>query len=325
VNVWIPILTVAVALWALFLSSDRFIVGVSDVARRFRISPVLIGMVVIGFGTSVPELMVSTLSALRKAPELAIGNALGSNITNIGFILGLTALICPIRFYSSILRKELPLLTGVTLVLAGLYWNGQSSQTDGVLLLIVFLLSLALIIWLSLRNPDDDLVELAVLQTVDEAPALWISWINLLGGLVVLIVSSQALVWGAVEIARELRVSELVIGLAILAPGTSLPELASSIAAARNREPALIIGNILGSNLINTLAVTGTASVIHPFKIDPDMMHRDVPMMTALTLSLFAVGWGFRGPGRINRFEGLLLLIAYLIYMGWVLFPLYPS
>lgn len=302
----------------LVFSADRFVEGSAATARHFGVSPLVIGMVIVGFGTSAPEMVVSAVSAARGNPGLALGNGYGSNIANIGLILGLTALISPIAVHSQVLRKELPILAAVTLLAAFQIRNGQITRLDAWLLLAVFTLIMAWTIIQGVRQRGDSYTT----QVEKEAGAYEmplrhaIFWLVL--GLVLQVLSSRMLVWGAVEIAESLGVSDLVIGLTIVALGTSLPELASSLAAIRKGEHDIALGNVLGSNLFNTLAVVGIAGAIHPMAVAPEVLSRDWPVMALLTLSLFAVAFGFRGPGRINRLEGAALLACYAGYMAWL-------
>lgn len=295
-------------------SADRFVDGSAAAARQLGMPPLLIGMVIVGFGTSAPEMLVSALSALQNNPGIALGNAYGSNITNIALILGVTALISPIAVHSQVLRKELPILTAITVLAGYQLWDGELTRIDALVLLGVFAVLMAWTIWQGLRKKADALgtemeQELAG-QTMPMGKA--ILWVVV--GLLLLIASSRILVWGAVEIARSFEVSDLIIGLTIVAVGTSLPELASSVMAARKGEHDIALGNILGSNLFNTLAVVGIAGMIRPMAVAPEVLSRDVLVMAALTLALFAIGYGFRGPGRINRFEGTALVLCYIGY-----------
>jgi cation:H+ antiporter len=310
---------VAFGLALLVWSADRFVEGSASAARHFGMPPLLIGMVVVGFGTSVPEMMVSALAALQGNPGIALGNAYGSNIANIGLILGLTAIISPIAVHSQVLRKELPMLTGATALAAWQIRDGTITRGEAVALLAVFGVLMAWTIWQGLRTRTDSLgremeKELHVHTQPIRQAILW-----LVVGLTFLIVSSRILVWGAVTIARGFGVSDLLIGLTIVAVGTSLPELASSMIATRKGEHDLALGNVLGSNLFNTLAVVGIAGAIHPMDVGPEVFNRDIPVMTALTLSLFVVGYGFRKPGRINRVEGAVLLACYVGYTAYLI------
>ena len=313
----LALLAVLTGLAVLVWSADRFVGGAASVAHYFAMPPLLIGMVIVGFGTSAPEMLVSVLASLQNNPGIALGNAYGSNITNIALILGLTALISPIVVHSQILRKELPILAVVTAFAAWQLRDGILSRTDAFVLLGIFA---ALMIWAvreSLGKKSDTLaddMEAALASSMPIKKAVF--W--LVTGLLLLIASSRALVWGAVEIARSFGVSDLLIGLTIVAVGTSLPELASSIVAARKNEHDIALGNIIGSNLFNTLAVVGMAGSISPMAVGFEVLHRDILVMGVLTLSLFVLGYAFRRPGRINRVEGALLLAAYIGYTAYL-------
>ncbi|NJA04284.1 calcium/sodium antiporter [Methylococcaceae bacterium WWC4] len=314
----LPLLMIVIGLIVLVWSADLFVEGAAALARFWGMSPLLIGMVVIGFGTSAPELSVSALSALQGNPGIALGNAYGSNITNIALILGVTALISPIVVQSQIIKKELPILFGVTLFAFGQLYDGDMSRSDAFLELAVFAAVMGWMVWQSAKDPSRqaDVLESEIEDELDEHRMSFAqAMIWLVSGLILLVISSRLLVWGAVSIAHDLGVSDLIIGLTIVAVGTSLPELASSIVAARKGEHDLAVGNIIGSNLFNTLAVVGLAGAIHPMAIPVEIVNRDWPVMALLTLSLFALGYaGKRGSGRINRVEGGLLLAVYVGY-----------
>ncbi|MBS3998120.1 MAG: calcium/sodium antiporter, partial [Hydrogenophaga sp.] len=259
-------------------------------------------------------------------PGLALGNAWGSNIVNIALILGVTALISPIVVHSLILRKELPILAAVTGLSAWLVWDLEVTRLDAWILLAVFAVLMTWSIVQGMRGGADALGDETATELQAHAMPIKRALMWLALGLLVLIGSSRLLVWGAVTIAQSLGVSDLIIGLTVVAIGTSLPELAACVAAARKGEHDLALGNVLGSNLFNTLAVVGIAGAIAPIGVDPEVLTRDLPVMIGLTLVLFAMGWGFRGKaGRINRVEAVLLLAAYLGYTGWLLSTLAPA
>lgn len=315
----LPLLAIVFGLMLLVWSADRFVDGASSTARHFGMPPLLIGMVVVGFGTSAPEMVVSALAASQGNPGIALGNAYGSNITNIALILGVTALISPIAVHSQVLRKELPILMAVTVLAGWQIWDGTLTRLDAIVLVAVFAGLMGWTIRQSLRQPADALAtEMAQELSAEPMPLKRaLMWLGV--GLVLLIISSRILVWGAVSIAQGLGVSDLIIGLTIVAVGTSLPEFASSIIAARKGEHDIAIGNIIGSNLFNTLAVVGIAGLIGPLSVGPEVFSRDIMVMAGLTLLLFVFGYGFRGPGRINRFEGGALLAAYIAYTGYLI------
>ncbi len=310
------ILGLAMLVW----SADRFVEGSAATARHFGMPPLLIGMVVVGFGTSAPEMVVSALAAWQGKSGIALGNAYGSNITNIALILGVTALISPIAVHSQVLRKELPILTAVTALAAWQLSDGVITRADAALLLAVFAGLMAWTIWQGLRQQNDALGSEIEQELAAHAMPVRRAVFCLALGLILLIISSRILVWGAVEIAEGLGVSDLIIGLTVVAVGTSLPELASSIIAARRGEHDIALGNILGSNLFNTLAVVGVAAAIQPLSVGAEVLDRDMLVMAALTLSLFAIGYGWRqSGGRISRSKGGLLLAAYLAYTAYLI------
>ncbi|MDT8443593.1 MAG: calcium/sodium antiporter [Desulfuromonadales bacterium] len=300
-------------------SADRFVEGSASTARHFGMPPLLIGMVIVGFGTSAPEMVVSALAASQGNPGIALGNAYGSNITNIALILGVTALISPIAVHSQVLRKELPILTGVTALAAWQLRDGAITRFDAVALLTLFAGLLSWTIWQGLRKKPDTLGHEVEREMAARAVPVGRAFFWLVVGLTLLVVSSRILVWGSVEIAHGFGVSDLIIGLTVVAIGTSLPELASSIIATRKGEHDIAFGNVLGSNLFNTLAVVGIAGAIHPLAVGSEVFNRDLLVMAALTLSLFVFGYGFRGPGRINRLEGALLVACYLGYTAYLI------
>lgn len=319
--IYLYIVSLIVGLVALVWSADKFVDGASGVAKHYGMPPLLIGMVIVGFGTSAPELVVSALAALEGNAGIALGNAYGSNISNIGLILGVTALMMPISVHSQVLKKELPLLTLVTLISIALIYDLNLTRVDAIIFLLVFVGLMSWTIWQGLQNKKDAFatemeVELSEMGTVSIKKSSLLLGV----GLVLLIISSRVLVFGAVGIATALGVSDIMIGLTIVAIGTSLPELASSIIAAKKGEPDIALGNVLGSNLFNSLAVVGLAGVIHPLSFEREILYRDVMVMLAITLILFVFGYGFRRQGRINRFEGGFLLASYLGYLGYLVY-----
>ena len=296
-------------------SADRFVEGAVAVAQHLGVPTLLIGMVIVGFGTSAPELAVSALAAYQGNPGIALGNAYGSNISNIALILGITALISPITVNSQIIKKELPILTVVTCLAAYQAGDGYLSRMDAWILLGFFAVLMGWNIRIGLQHRNDFIDTGEKKIDSENLMTFNVALLCLVLGLILLVVSSRILVWGAVEIALSFGISNLIIGLTIVALGTSLPELASSIAASRKGEHDIALGNVVGSNLFNTLAAVGLAGVIHPMKIGPEVLKRDILVMGVLTVFLFMIGYGFRKRGRINRFEGALLLSCYLGYM----------
>lgn len=318
--------TVAVIFGLILLvwSADKFVEGAAVTAGHFGMPPLLIGMVIVGFGTSAPEMMVSALASLQGNPGIALGNAYGSNITNIALILGLTAVLSPIAVHSQVIKRELPILIAVTALAAFQLADGQLSRFDAGVLIGVFF---ALMIWTiqqgMKKTPDafgsDMQVELDQQKMPLKKAIFWV-----IAGLLLLIISSRLLVWGAVDIATALGVSDLIIGLTIVAIGTSLPELASSLIAVKKGEHDIALGNIIGSNLFNTLAVVGIAGLIHPLAVERAVLTRDVAVMSALTVVLFLFAYGLKGKqGRINRLEGAILLVSFVAYTSYLLYGVF--
>ncbi|MGF1547116.1 MAG: calcium/sodium antiporter [Thiotrichales bacterium] len=311
-----PILAVVGGLALLVWSSDRFIDGAASLARHLGVSTLIIGMVIVGFGTSAPELLVSTIAALQGNPGLAVGNAIGSNIANIALILGVTALLVPLAIHSGILRSELPVLLGATLFVWFLLIDGDLSRVDGILLIVALFGYMGWITHSALQQRTDVVVAEFSEEIPGEMPlGKSVMWTVI--GLVLLLVASRLLVWGAVEIATALGVSDLVIGLTIVAIGTSLPELAASITSARKGEPDLAIGNIIGSNLFNLLGVLGIPGLLSPMALPTQVNTRDYPVMLGLTIALFALayGWG-RSTPRIGRLGATILLLVFVGYQA---------
>ena len=305
---------VLVGLILLVYGAERFVYGAAGTANALGVSPLLIGLTILGFGTSAPEILVSATAALNGNPGLGYGNAIGSNIANIALVLGIAALITPLQVDSQILRREFPALLLVSIGTYLLVIDGHISRIDSIILLAgIFLIVGMLAIIATRRNKDDPIDE----EFEEEIPhdltvgrgMLWIAI-----GLALLLVSSNVLVWGAVNIAQAIGISDLIIGLTIVAIGTSLPELATSVMSALKKEHELIIGNIIGSNMFNLLAVIGIAGIINPGEFPADALDRDFPIMLVLTVVLFIMAYGLRGPGKINRFEGAILLAGFVAY-----------
>ena len=303
----------------LIWSADRFVLGASNTARLFGISPLLVGIIVVGFGTSAPELLVSGIAAMDNQPGLAIGNAVGSNIANIGLIVGCTALFYPLQVRSRIVRRELPLLLVFMMLGSGLLADGELNRLDGALLLGGLIGSIAWSVYEAHHQRGDILsTEFAteMQEKLSTADALG----NLLVGLVVLVASSRLLVWAAVDIAQTLGISDLVIGLTIVALGTSLPELAASMTAGRKGEHDIALGNIAGSNMFNLLGVMALPGIIAPGAVDPMLLSRDYPVMLGLSILLwfFASNFSLHRGGVIRRAEGGALLGIYIAYIALV-------
>ncbi|GGC98223.1 calcium/sodium antiporter [Vreelandella lutescens] len=312
-------IAVVVGLVLLIWSAEKFIDGAAATSRWLGLSPLLIGMLVIGFGTSAPEMMVSVLAAMQGNPGLAVGNAYGSNIANIGLVLGFIALMAPLAVHSSVIRKEMPLLVVVMLITGFMLWDGWVSRVEAVLLLLGLVVFITVSIIRS-RGQQDDPLTAEVTESLDSKPmsrGKSIMWTVI--GLVLLIASSRLLVWGAVEIAVAFGVSDLIIGLTVVAVGTSLPELASSISALRRNEHDMVLGNVVGSNLFNSMAVVGLAGVIAPIEAGREVLVRDWSVMTFMTLMMVLFAFSWRGrPRRINRVEGGVLFSMFIAYTGYM-------
>ena len=300
-------------------SAERCVMGASVTARNLGVSPMVIGLTIVGFGTSSPELLVSCMASWSGNTGLAIGNAIGSNITNIGLVLGVTALVSPLTVSSETLRREFPMLLAVTLLAFWLMADGGLSRLDGTILIagLIVLIWQMVKIGLNSRSGGDPMAA-EIAAEMPEAMETRRALFWLLLGLVVMLLSSRLLVWGSVKIAQIFGVSDLVIGLTIVAIGTSLPELMASVMSARKGEPDLALGNVIGSNMFNLMGVLGLPGLIHPSEFDPEVLIRDFPWMIGMTLAMFMMAYGFRGQRCINRFEGGVLLLAFCGYMVWL-------
>lgn len=310
-DLFLAAVAIIAGLAVLVYSADRFVLGASGTARCLGMSPFFIGMVIVGFGTSAPEMIVSAVSASQGNPGIAIGNAYGSNIANIALILGVTALIIPIKVKASVIFRELPLLIAVTLLSAVLLWDLEISRTDACILLAVF----AGIMFWSFKSSGKDEQQEEIPDSSSLSLGGSIAW--LIAGLLLMMGSSRALVWGAVEIATMLEVPDVIIGLTVVAVGTSLPELASSIVAARKGQDDLAIGNIVGSNMFNTMMVVGIAGAIKTIDFDRIVLYRDFLLMLVLTVALVPMGYRYRKNvryGTIGRICGAVLLSVYAAY-----------
>lgn len=315
----IAFLAGALALALLVWSASVFIDGSAAVARHYGMSPLLIGMLIVGCGTSAPELLVSSMAAAQNNPGIALGNIYGSNIANIALILGVTALLTPITVHSGVVRKELPVLIIVTGLAVALFWDGMFSRFDAMLMLVIF----GGLIILSIRQDrklSGDPLGTDISRELDAHPLpVNRAFAYVVVGLLLLVASSRLLVWSAVEIAVALGVSDLIIGLTIVAVGTSLPELASSIIAARKGEHDIALGNIIGSNLFNTMAIGGIAGLVEPLQVPPELLTRDMPIVAGVTVLLFAMSFGFGQEARLGHLKGAILLAIYLAYVAWLI------
>ncbi len=304
-----------VLLWG----ADRFVYGAAATARNLGVSTLVIGLTIVAFGTSAPEILVSIMAAINGNPGIAVGNGIGSNIANIGLVLGVTALVLPLMVHSQLLKREFPILLGLMFFGAFLILDNELGRLDGILLLSALFILTGWLIYKGMNQPKLDEVaidyEIEIARISTTKALLWT-----LVGLILLLVSSRILIYGAVSIAKMLGISDLIIGLTIIAIGTSLPELATSIVSALKKETDIAIGNILGSNMFNLLAVLGIPAVISPIMLDSYVLYRDYLSMLILSIMLFIFAYGFRGRGCISRVEGGLLLTGYISYMVVIYF-----
>jgi cation:H+ antiporter len=316
---WLAIVAVIVGLAILVWSADVFIDGAVVLANKLNVPSFLIGVVILGLGTSAPEMVVSVLAALEGSPELALGNAYGSNIINIALVLGATVLISPIIIRSSIIKRDMPLLLLVTAVAAWQLSDGVLGHTDGLVLIVLLVMILAIQIVLSIREGNHEHEDDPALESSEETSAIrGIGTLFL--GLLVLILSSRAIVWGAVELATFWGLSELIIGLTIVAVGTSLPELVASLSAARKGEHDMALGNIIGSNIFNTLAVVGLAALIAPITPNAIILSRDILAMGLLTILLFVMClFAFNTKRSFGRSSGATLVLFFVGYTVWLI------
>jgi len=309
---------------ALVWGADRFVDGAAALARRLGVSPIIIGLTVVSFGTSLPELLVSVSATVMGHPDVAVGNVVGSNIANIGLILGTASLFRPLMVHGSIVRREYPLLIGVSVMAWLMARDGTFSRFEGILLVAGLALYVAWMTVTAKQGAPEVLLQEASRADADPGKALPPAKpvLYLIAGLIALIAGSRFLVWGGVALARTFGVSELVIGLTLVAVGTSLPELATSVAGAIKKQDDIAVGNVVGSNLFNTLAILGIPSLLRPLQVSTEAYHRDFPVMLFATLVLWPVCRSWRGrPGRVNRLEGGALVAGYLVYAGILLKP----
>jgi cation:H+ antiporter len=305
---------------ALVWGADRFVVGSAATARNLGVSPLVIGLTLVGFGTSAPELLVSAMAAATDNAGLAIGNAIGSNITNVALVIGVTVMIRPLQVHSKVLRRELPLLIAAMAGALLLMLDGVLGRGDGIILLAGFFLLMGWIVREGLREGRENGDALAE-EFKEEIPegmpmgraAFWV-----VVGLVVLLGSSRLLVEGASSLARHFGVTDLVVGLTVVALGTSLPELAASVTAALKKEDDIAVGNIIGSNIFNLLSVLALPGIIAPGPFDPACLYRDFPVMIGVTVLMLVMARGFGERGRLSRMQGALLVAIFLAYDTFV-------
>lgn len=321
----ISILTVLAGLALLIWSSDKFVDGAASIARIMGISPLIVGMFIVGLGTSAPEMLVAGVAALQGNPSLGIGNAIGSNITNITLVLGFTAVFFTLPVHSQLLRQELPLILASGILAWVLMMDGYFSRIDALILLTTLFIALGWMFYSVKKQAKrhDPLIDEAIEELPEKMP-LRMATLWTIIGLVLLLISSKMLVWGASNIATQMGVSDLVIGLTIVAIGTSLPELAATLSSAKKGETDLAVGNIVGSNLFNTLAVLPIPGFIQPLVLPTDVLSRDLPIMLILTLILllFSIGCFKHMRYKITRSKGFILLFAFIAYEGLIYYQI---
>lgn len=318
---WAELLAIAAGFALLTWSAARFVEGASAIAWHLDIPPLVIGLTVVSIGTSAPEIVFSGIAAWQGNAGLAVGNALGSNIINTTLILGTGALIRPLFVHSGIIRRELPVLVLVMGFTYALLVDHRLGRLDGVLLTGAMVAVLFWIVRVGLRKQAArDPMGREYAQELPTGLGMGRATLLVAAGSLVLLASSRLLVWGAASLATQLGVSDLIIGLTIVALGTSLPELAATVMSALKNEHDLALGNIIGSNIFNLLAVLGLAGMLRPAPLEPVVLTRDYPVMVAVTIVMFFMAYGFRGPGRLNRLEGALLVLAYGAYQTLLYF-----
>ena len=313
------ILLVIAGLALLTWGADRFVHGAAAAARNMGVAPLLIGLTVVAFATSAPEILVAIVAASMHQPGLAIGNAIGSNIVNVGLVLGLTALIRPIKMESATLRNEMPALLAVTLLTVSLFLDSYLSRIDGFVMLTGLVIVMLWLARLGMRSAANDPITADYDAEIPRDVAMPMAIFWLIVGLAMLLVGAELLVNGATGIARLLDVSDVVIGILVGALGTSLPELAVSLASALKGEYGLAIGNIVGSNIFNLLAVIGVAATIAPSPLPPSVLSLHIFVMVAFTLVLFAMTYDYDDHSDLSRLEGLALLGAFIAYDSYVI------
>jgi cation:H+ antiporter len=305
-------------------SADRFVSGASGLARLLGISPLVIGLVVVGFGTSAPEMLVSAVAAYNGSSGIAIGNAIGSNITNIGLVLGVSAILVPLTVHSEILRREFPILLSAMLVVCLLMMDMTLDRIDGAVMLTGLVVTVYWIVGLAIRSRKSDPLFTELVREIPGKMSMTRALLFIGIGLGGLLLGARFVVWAAVEIAQGLGISDLVIGLTVVAVGTSLPELFASVTSVLKNEHDIAIGNVMGSNIFNILGVVGISCVIRPATYGPSVLMRDYAVMTGFTIALFAISYGFRGEGVIKRDKGVILVTAFVIYLFAVYFQTDP-
>lgn len=321
-DMFLSITAIVIGLGLLTWSAERFVTGASGLACSLGISPMIVGLTIVALATSAPEMLVSFIAAWQDNSGIAVGNAIGSNIANMALVLGVAALIAPLTVRSQTLNREFPLMLMVMLFALVLLWDRELSRIDGLLLISGMVVLLLWTIRLARRASADDPLAAEFAEEMPENSSIGNNWWLLLSGVVLLLISSRLLVWGAVDIARDIGISDLLIGLTVVAVGTSLPELAASVAAVRKGEHDIAVGNVVGSNLFNILAVLGIAGVIGPAGINDAVLTRDMPLMIALAVALYLMARSVPNveSGSIRRGAGVMLVTVFVSYQLWIIY-----
>lgn len=312
-------ISIIAGLALLTFGADRFVEGAAVSANNFGIPPLLVGLTIVGFATSAPEMLVAAVASMNGNPALAVGNAIGSNIANIGMVLGVTALILPLNVTSRVLEREFPIMFICIGLGLALCLDGSLEFQDGVILLVGLVVLMGITTWLGMTDKAHDSLGAEMETHLNAKMSTPRALIWLVVGLALLLVGSNILVNGAVTVAEHFGVSDLIIGLTIVAIGTSLPELAASVASALKGEPDIALGNVIGSNMFNVLGVLGVPALLHPSLLEPAVLTRDFPVMIGFSVVLLAMAVGWRRSGRVSRIEGICLLSAFGAYQ-WFLY-----
>jgi len=314
---------IVVGLVLLIWGADLMVDGASVTARNLGVSPMLVGLTVVGFATSAPEILVAITAALSGAPNLAIGNAIGSNIANIGLIGGITAAAWPLTVHSQTLRRELPAMVAVSIVPVIFFLDSRLGRVEGLLLLVAFAGFMYWVIQLGLRTRGHDSIEEEYASEIPADMSMKAALTRIVVGLAALSIGANSLVWGSESVALALGISDMIIGITIVAIGTSLPELAVSLTSARKGEHGLAFGNIIGSNGFNSLAVIGIAASITPADLDPGAIRLHLPVMLAFTLAFFFLAYNWSGTIRVSRNAGAALLCGFVAYHSYLTYQIF--
>jgi len=314
-NIFLVIAGLVLLIWG----ADRFVHGAAAAARNLGVAPLLIGLTIVAFATSAPEILVSVFASLKGQPGLAVGNAIGSNIVNVGLVLGCVAILRPIKLRSATLRREMPALLAVSLLTVSLFLDSNLSRIDGLVMLTGLVIVMIWLARLGVRSPPSDPIKKEYEAEIPKNVAMQNAIIWLLVGLAALLLGAHLLVKGSISIAEYYNVSKVVIGILLVAFGTSLPELAVSMVSAMKGEYGLAIGNIVGSNIFNLLGVIGVAATISPLEVQQSVLSLHVFVMVAFTLVLFAMTYDYDGKSELSRIEGVALLAAFIAYDSYVI------